>query len=39
VDGITILESANPAYEPIEVKDEDIEFLHQVAWIKPAAQK
>lgn len=32
---MTILESANPSYEPIEVHDNEIEFIHRVVWIKP----
>ncbi len=34
-DNLVILESVNPAYEPIIISPDAIRFIHKVVWIKP----
>lgn len=34
--GRVLLDSSNPAYEPIVVASEEIVFIHRIAWIKPS---
>lgn len=31
-----LLESSNPAYDPLVVTPADVEFLHRIVWIKPS---
>ena len=33
-DGMVILESLNPAYEPILLKKKDVAFCHRIVWVK-----